>query len=191
MNYRIMGLMGLICSPVIFIKLALADIVFPSMSHLIVCCNLLFDSAVLSTSLGFLLLSTAPKEYIFKLFCILCLSVSIFTGICDIMLLASTYEKVISHLENIRSSAGILICFITIVYLVFSRKEHMKSYENLLWFFWVLLSLIIFALTEANPALLLIQTIAGVVIGFAGYKIYMSDDPRIVNENMLYELSSL
>lgn len=190
MNFRIMGLIGLICSPAIFIKLALAETALLSSNHFAVCCNLLFDSAIISTSIGFILLRSNAKDSLFKLFCLICLTLVIFIAICDLLLLSSSYTKIISYLENFRSSEGILISCISLSYLLLTKGEIGKPYENLGWVFWILLNLVIFALPENHQALLVIQSISGVVSGLAGYKIYMSDDPSIINENILYELSS-
>jgi hypothetical protein len=184
-----MGLIGLVCSPAIFIKLALSETVLSS-NHLIICCDLLFDAAIISTSIGFILLRSATKENFLKLFCLICLSLSIFDSICDLLLLSSSYNKVISYIENFRTSSGILICCISLSYLIFAKNEARRTYDNGIMFVWILLSLVIFGLAENNPALLVMQTISGVVTGLAGYKIYMSEDPSIINENILYELSS-
>ena len=190
MNFRIMGLIGLICSPAIFIKLALAETVLSSSNHFTVCCNLLFDTAIICTSIGFILLRSNAKDTLLKVFCLICLSLAIFTSICDILLLSSSYTKVISFLENFRSSEGILICCISISYLIFGKAETGKPYDNIVWIIWILMNLVIFALAENHPALLLVQSISGLVTGLAGYKIYMSEDPSIINDNILYELSS-
>ena len=190
MNFRIMGIISLICSPAIFIKLALAETVLSSSNHFIVGCNLFFDAAIISTAIGFILLRSTAKETILKLFCMVCLSLAIFTGICDLLLLLSSYTKVISYLENFRSSAGVLICCISLSYLVFTKAEGVKAFDNVVWIIWIVLNLVIFTLAENNPSLLIIQAISCVIIGLAGYKIYMSDDPSIINENILYELSS-
>ena len=190
MNFRIMGIISLICSPAIFIKLALAETVLSSSNHFTVCCNLLFDTAIISASIGFILLRSNSKDILLKVFCMICLSLALFTGICDLLLLSSTYTKVISYLENFRSSEGVLICCISLSYLFFTKVEAGKPFDNLVWVIWILLNLVIFSMGENNPALLIIQSVSGVVTGLAGYKIYMSEDPSIINENILYELSS-
>jgi hypothetical protein len=97
---------------------------------------------------------------------------------------------VISFLENFRSSEGILICCISLSYLISSKADAAKPFDNVVWLIWILLNLVIFAIGENNPSLLVIQAISGVITGLAAYKIYMSDDPNIINDNILYELSS-
>jgi hypothetical protein len=191
MNYRLMGLIAMMGAPFIFLKMALGGFASNPVHPLITICDLIFYIALFSSIIGLFRLSISAIDIVPKII----LFIGIFllsASCCSVIPQAANYTRLTNFLQACRSASTILIIIIASSIVLSGKTETWKKYLWLISPAWLLSSFIAWYLFPANEIFLVCSlAYSGIISSLLGYHIYNSDDPEIVKENMLYEVSTL
>ncbi|HEU0064693.1 MAG TPA: hypothetical protein VFQ58_06665 [Flavisolibacter sp.] len=192
MNYRIAGLIGLLGSPLLFMKLALAEVLVTRSNNFVILANIGFDVSALAILTGLLILSSTISSILSRILFLSGIAVIGFNCMADFYAIGTVNHHLLIYLENIRCSEAFLISSMGSIFLITGKAWMWKKYDWQILLFWMIANFLIFSWQQFNVSyILVIQAISSIVISLSGYRIYTSEDPGIIKENMLYEVSTL
>ena len=192
MNYRILGLIALVGGPFIFLKMALGGFTNNTPQTLILICDLFFYISLFASIAGLFIISTKSIESTPKYFLMLEIGLLSIAACYSLFSDERSFHTTFRFIEACRTAGSLFIIIIGSFILFKGNSDAWKLYLKIIASVCTLLTLLVTFLFPSNELLVVgILAIAGVISSLLGYHIYNSEDPEIVKDNMLYEVSSL